>query len=997
MSLKDHSKINLEILSFRYISDILLQDRRCSIAEQGYTGYRPSFKGETMKAISNLNQAAVKYFCVFLSLVLLGIGACGPSVQTASISQPDTMPLAEHPRPDFQRPLWSNLNGLWDFKFDKADKGLEEKWQRKTLNDTQKIMVPFSWGSKLSGVKDDTHIGWYQRQIEVPQGWNSQRVFLVIGASDWHTIAWLDGKKVGEHKGGYTPFEFDLTDYSNPGQEQVLTIRVDDTPHKFKLEGKQGYGRAAGIWQTVYLESRPMVAMEFVHFTPDIDNEKVNVRVKLDKPAATASELQLKFRSGDLANPIVSKTIAKGKKEISFDVAIPNARLWQLDDPFLYEVTAILKAGDGTADEISTYFGMRKIGVMNLPSTEFAYISLNNKPIYLQMALDQAHHPDGFYTFPSDEFMRDEILRSKQIGLNGHRIHVKIGIPRKLYWADKLGVLIMADVPNSWGVPDEKMRHETEYALKEMIKRDYNHPAVFSWVIFNETWGLFSFKNKKRSYYPETQEWVEQLFHMTKELDPTRLVEDNSPCNNDHVVTDINTWHSYLPGYMWRERLDQICRDTYPGSKWNYIGGRLQGNEPMLNSECGNVWGYHGSAGDVDWSWDYHIMINEFRRHPKICGWLYTEHHDVINEWNGYWRYDRSNKFTGIEQLVEGMKLNDLHNDFYIAMDRELCRKVKPGQSVSVPLFASFMTDKKVGSELLIEATLFGWDTMANKEIFWKGRQAIEYKPWMQKELESLNITMPEKNGLAILAISLKDRTGSILNRNFCTYYISDGTSPRDETIVKGEQKIRVIRFAPSEFDKTSWSLKQWNVLDGLKVNGAGSGYFEYRIPWPNNLKPADIEQASLRMELSAKQLFGKDKEGKKKKGGDFMRGRGTHDPSSNPNSYPMTDETKFPSMVQVSVCGESAGLFDLPDDSADHRGILSWYSQKRDKKLREAGSYGYLINAPISAEALRKAYRQKELVVRLQVDKGLPGGVAIYGEKFGRYPLDSSIIFEIK
>ena len=108
-------------------------------------------------------------------------------------------------------------------------------------------------------------------------------------------------------------------------------------------------------------------------------------------------------------------------------------------------------------------------------------------------------------------------------------------------------------------------------------------------------------------------------------------MEDNSACNYDHVETDLNTWHAYLPGYKWSEFLKTVVDSTYPGSTWNFIGGNRQGPVPMLNSECGNVWGYEGSTGDVDWSWDYHIMMNEFRKHPKIAGWLYTEHHDVIN------------------------------------------------------------------------------------------------------------------------------------------------------------------------------------------------------------------------------------------------------------------------------------------------------------------------------------------------------------------------------
>ncbi|MHC4700151.1 MAG: glycoside hydrolase family 2 protein, partial [Planctomycetota bacterium] len=170
--------------------------------------------------------------------------------------------------------------------------------------------------------------------------------------------------------------------------------------------------------------------------------------------------------------------------------------------------------------------------------------------------------------------------------------------------------------------------------------------------------------------------------------------------------------------------------------------------------------------------------------------------------------------------------------------------------------------------------------------------------------------------------------------------------------------------------------------------------YFEYSVPWPANLEVEDIAEASFRVEVSAKQLFGKDKEGATKREGDFMRGKGTHDPSSNPNSYPMTDETSFPSAVRVCVAGNTVGAFDLQDDPADHRGILSWHSQKRDRKLREAGSYGYLINAHIPKSVLKRAASNSQITLRLEVSDALPGGLAIYGEQFGRYPLDPTLAF---
>ena len=204
---------------------------------------------------------------------------------------------------------------------------------------------------------------------------------------------------------------------------------------------------------------------------------------------------------------------------------------------------------------------------------------------------------------------------------------------------------------------------------------------------------------------------------------------------------------------------------------------------------------------------------------------------------------------------------------------------------------------------------------------------------------------------------------------------------------------MRLLRFAPGSFKAAQWSLKQWNVLDGLKVNGAGHGYFEYRIGWPAGIDASAVHGASLVFEASAKQLFGKDREGAAKQEGNFMLGKGTHDPSGNPNAYPMTDTVRFPTAVRVRVAGQSVGQFDLPDDPADHRGILSWHAQKRDRKLREAGSYGYLVQATIPASAVRTAAAAKEIIVRLEVNESLPGGLALYGERFGRYPLDPTIV----
>ncbi len=531
--------------------------------------------------------------------------------------------------------------------------------------------MPFPWGAPLSGVADDGDVGWYGRRVRLPKSWKGQRIFLCVGASDWHTTAWVDGQPVGSHQGGYTPFELELTDVVSPGSEHRLFIRVDDSPHPFKLEGKQGYGPARGLWQTVYLEARPAAYLESFELRPDLAREQIEVRVRLgeaatgDRPSPSSSEPAQSRRSTR------APSFPNGERSARFVVPMPNPRPWSLEDPHLYDAAVLVRTPEGE-DRVATYFGMREISTVRLPGHGHPYVALNGKPVYLQMALDQGWHPEGFTTWPSDEVVKGEVLLARRLGLNAIRTHVKIEPPRKLYWADRLGVLVMADVPNSWGEPDAAMRKEWEHALRGMIRRDFNHPSIFSWVLFNETWGLRTADPgdpEKKVYLPETKAWVASRVDMAKELDPTRLVEDNSVCCGvGHVKTDLNTWHAYLPGWKWREKLDEAEAGTFPGSDWNQEEGWTQGDQPMLNSECGNVWGYEGSTGDVDWSFDYHAMIDEFRRHPKVAGWLYTEHHDVINEWNGYVRADRSAKETGLGDLVPGMTLRDLHAPFYVTV-----------------------------------------------------------------------------------------------------------------------------------------------------------------------------------------------------------------------------------------------------------------------------------------------------------------------------------------
>jgi len=889
------------------------------------------------------------------------------------------MPLPEHPRPDFERMEWSNLNGEWKFGFDSLDIGVKEKWFSDNKNLPLSILVPFPWGSPLSGVPDKGDIGWYQKTITVNPEWKGKRIFITVGASDWETSVWLDDHLLGSHQGGYTPFSFELTNYITSGKAHRITIRVDDKRRLFTLYGKQGYGNARGIWQTVYLEARGEDFIQEFKFHPDIDLKKVKAEVILSNSSSKERIVQVTIQTPD--GQINEKLLVKpGLNMGMVDIQLPNPRLWDLEDPYLYTVKL-----SHEKDEVNTYFGMRKISVTNLPGTNYPYISLNNKPVYLQLTLDQSYHPDGYYTFPSDEFMRNEIQMTKDLGLNGIRTHIKIDIPRKLYWADKLGLFVMSDLPNSWGEPDAAMQQEAERTLRQMIQRDFNHPAIFSWIVFNESWGLQTKMPQKETnktknvYLPSTQHWVASMYYLAKSLDPTRLVEDNSICcGGGHTETDINSWHEYMAGWEWEEKLASIDKETYPGSGHHFEKGFTQGSQPNINSECGNVWGYDGSTGDVDWSWDYHRMINTFRKYPKVAGWLYTEHHDVINEWNGYWRFDRSPKFSGLSDLSEGMTDKDFHAQIYLSSGNEISKSAQPGEVLQIPLYISDIGGKRMKDDyLILETIIYGMDNAGVEIILEKRSRKIAFHPYMHEKLEPEIVKVMPYGGIMRISWKLTDVEGKEHHHNFFSIVIHSDINP---------EKLIIHSVKPIAYSNAGWTIKKWHVMDSLKVNGTGMGFFEYKIP-VNNLKLSSIRKAAFVVELSSRPLLDKDKDKVVMGDQNYMLGARVS-PHLNPNAYPMTDIVKNPSDIEIQMEGTKIFAKKLADDPADHRGILSWHNQLMDKKLREAGTYGEKIEVPVPMNILKKALQKGFLTIKITANNG----VAVYGNQFGRYPVNPSI-----
>ena len=590
-------------------------------------------------------------------------------------------------------------------------------------------------------------------------------------------------------------------------------------------------------------------------------------------------------------------------------------------------------------------------------------------------------------------------MRAKNLGLNGLRIHIKAEIPRKLYWADKLGLLIMEDVPNYWGEPTPEAKANWEYIAERELMRDYNHPSIFAWVLFNETWGLFSRDTVtgRRSYIPETQEWVRTWYHKAKTIDPTRLVEDNSPCNLDHVATDLNTWHSYNPARQWSGLFDEIVSKTFPGSTYNFIGGNMQGNQPMLNSECGAVWGYSGSTGDIDLTWEYHIMMNEFRKRPKIGGFLFTEFHDVINEWNGYYRFDRSKKDFGLTEICPGMTMNHLHNDLYVVVGDSFFNTYNGGEIIQIPVGISAVTSQ-IPDNLKIEYSVCGWNRKGERFEWMIGEAPAKAEPFGFVLLEPVEIELPDEYLLMIFGVRLKDSNGNEIHHNFVPFRVNGKENTTDEYIISQQ---------PSEFKNASWSIKQLAPQQGRKVWGMGYGFFEYEYVLPAGLDTGKIASCEFRAELSAR--YPQEKyleEGEAERiGMTIVSNKGTI-PGYGANSYPQTDEKKFTSSLLITVNGVKVAETILPDDPADHRGMLSWMNQEpgwewgnpdRSKRwlLDEAGSYGYLVTAHLHRNDIKRALEEGRILVRLEVresDKN-KGGLSVYGKESGMFPLDPSII----
>lgn len=877
------------------------------------------------------------------------------------------IPRPEHPRPDAVRTKWHNLNGAWKFRFDPNDLGRKENWQETAGKDFDKtITVPFCWESELSGIRDLKYKGaaWYAREFEVPGSFAPEdRVFLRFEAVDYEAEVWVNGKKVAEHEGGYTPFAADITAAVTRDKPNTIVVRAFDATDPKVPTGKQvgWYTSTSGIWQTVWLEARPASYIDAFTIKTAIAPATVTIDLATaGKPAASLSAaVRYQGETHDLATADLQ---ANGSARLTFQVSRPV--LWTPENPKLYPIAIILKNKVGIIDEIQTYFGIRTIARGKFGDSGYESVLLNGKPVYLRGALDQSFNPRGIYTAPSDAFLRKDIELAKSLGLNMLRIHIKPDEPRRLYWADKLGIMIFEDMPNTWR-QNERARQAWEHTMREAIVRDRNHPSIIAWIDFNETWGLGSAREYQSN--ADTQSWVQRMMKLTRELDPTRLAEDNSPCNYDHVEgTDLNTWHFYIDDHESAERhIKEVVSKSVPGGGFNYCPGHRMNSAPLLNSEYGGV---SAGSGDRDISWAFRDLTTLLRKHEKIQGYVYTELDDIEWEHNGFVNYDRSPKTFGYDAFVPNMTPADLQGADFIGYEGSPAVIVEPNAPIYIEPFISHFSDLEEPPTLRWRAV--GVNDLGEKVDLPERTRTTEWRRYKVVPQKRIGLTIDTPFTGAV-GLELVDKSGRRIAANFVNVWVRPSSpSPRAE---KASDREAVLRFEPADYARAEWT---GGVSDSEgKAKGRGAGSFTYRLRLPEAIIGADPVEFTLILEASAC----------------ADRERVDWPERRNRQDHPQTDLRKWPTDLTISANGKQVASLDLPDDPADARGVLSHLAGV------DHGAFGELLKIRFTAdEALNNELKKgKPLELSIGVNKSARhiGGLALYGATTGAYPFDPTLV----
>ena len=558
----------------------------------------------------------------------------------------------EYPRPELVCENWTCLNGEWDFALcpnlttplERHPLTSNPRWGRSYRIENEfplRINVPFCPESELSGVgrKDFIVACWYRKTLEIDA--RPGKRYLVNFEAVFHTAnVFIGGVHVLEHKGGYTPFSVDVTDYIKDGKVEIKMHVYGDPRNHTQPSGKQSpktdsygcyYTRSTGIWQSVWLEEVNENHLSGVRLTPDLDNgcliAELDTKGKADK-IVTLTALFGGKRVGE------TEIALNGVNHGFATVALDEIKPWSIENPQLYDLEITVEA-NGAKDEVKSYFGLRKLEL------DEKGLKINDKRVFQRLVLDQGYHGKGVYIPETADELEKDILRSKAFGFNGARLHERVFERRFLYLADVLGYIVWGEYPN-WGFnhtdPANFLCFLPEWL--ESVERDYNHPSVVGWCPFNENFNFFG--------VPQCGDLVRQVYLETKRADKTRPVIDVSW--NYHVKTDIYDVHDYEGNVeKFREKFAAFEGNKVPDAMEQDYNG-----EPYFLSEFGGFkwppeaagWAYGETPKtETELAEKFATYIGILFGNPRICAFCYTQLTDVEQEVNGLYYYDRRDKF----------------------------------------------------------------------------------------------------------------------------------------------------------------------------------------------------------------------------------------------------------------------------------------------------------------------------------------------------------------
>ncbi len=565
-----------------------------------------------------------------------------------------TLPRPEYPRPILERNEWLSLNGRWQFQADPNNFGLKEGWFNRDSLESE-ILVPFPIESEAPGVHnlEPDKVNWYQRTFTVPEAWQDE-INLNIGACDHRTTVFINGQQVGEHRGGYTPITINITHALVSGDNRV-TIRVADDIGWTQARGRQAgttkwpidYDTVTGIWQTVWLEPLNATHLIALHSQYNADSSELTIWFEANQQNSLTVQVSV-LVDGEC---IVQQNCEMNERsESRCTLQIPEPKLWSPDSPYLYDLNIELLDQGHVVDSTKSYVVLREIGHNG------EYFTLNREPVYLRGILDQGYFQEGWYSPLNDAAIKQDIELTLAMGFNLARKHQKIEDPRYLYWADKLGLMVWAEMPSGRVFSNELIRDLTQ-EWSEVIKRDRQHPCIVAWVPFNESWGVWH--QIKR---PEQRALVDALVHLTKAYDSSRLVIGNDGW--EFSSGDMWTLHLYEgETQSLSDRLDNLIKDPQSyvtgGENDGRVGalsGAVVDGLPIILTECGGIGFVRGEQKGDEFAYGdlpttEQALETQFRQVAKIVnetsalkGFVWTQLTDVQQEINGVLYFNREPK-----------------------------------------------------------------------------------------------------------------------------------------------------------------------------------------------------------------------------------------------------------------------------------------------------------------------------------------------------------------